>query len=347
MLFSQQSKLPVFLKMGLFGATGSGKTYTATQVAIGLHSYIKSDKPIFFLDTEGGSAYIQEKIKQNNISLATARTRAFSDLINAVNEAEKNSNILIIDSITHFWEEFCNTYSKKKEEKLGRKTALTIRDWNYLKQEWSNFTNRYINSNLHIIMCGRESAIYEVQRNEDNKAEMRKVDVKMKAETNMGYEPSLLIYMKRINNQDDFTKIYRVATILKDRFDIIDGKKITNPTFGDFLPHIEKLKLQGEQQVFDEKRSSEALVEAELRDDGEPQYDNRMKKIIIDEIKAFLEMSITGQGSDQKKKRAQILYKQFKTASYEGLEKISYSLLKAGYNCIKIDQNKEATSNAT
>ncbi len=34
-----------FAKVGLYGTAGSGKTYTAAKIAIGLHQYTKSTKP--------------------------------------------------------------------------------------------------------------------------------------------------------------------------------------------------------------------------------------------------------------------------------------------------------------
>ena len=40
-----------YLKAGIYGEAGSGKTFTSTLIAIGLHGHIKSDKPVAFLDT--------------------------------------------------------------------------------------------------------------------------------------------------------------------------------------------------------------------------------------------------------------------------------------------------------
>jgi len=41
-----------FLKMAFEGFAGDGKTYTATQIAIGVHKKIGSKKPVAIFDTE-------------------------------------------------------------------------------------------------------------------------------------------------------------------------------------------------------------------------------------------------------------------------------------------------------
>jgi hypothetical protein len=51
-LFKKAEITSSYLKAGIMGFAGSGKTYTAASVAIGLHKLTKSDNPMFFLDTE-------------------------------------------------------------------------------------------------------------------------------------------------------------------------------------------------------------------------------------------------------------------------------------------------------
>ena len=96
------------LKMGFYGFAGSGKTYTATNTAIGLIQHMRklelqtSQKPIFFLDTETGSDWVAPRIEGAGIELFTAKTRAFSDLLAAVDDAEQNASLLLVDSLSHF-----------------------------------------------------------------------------------------------------------------------------------------------------------------------------------------------------------------------------------------------------
>ena len=90
-LFTKAENSSSFLKMGMMGFAGSGKTYTATSVAIGLHKLAKAKKPIFFLDTETGSDWVKPRIEAAGVELFTAKTRAFRDLLEAVPEAEENA----------------------------------------------------------------------------------------------------------------------------------------------------------------------------------------------------------------------------------------------------------------
>ena len=85
-LFQKATDTNAFLKMGIFGFAGSGKTMTSTLTAIGLIHYMRernmplAGKPLFFLDTEQGSNWVRRKIEDAGIELYTAKTRAFTDL---------------------------------------------------------------------------------------------------------------------------------------------------------------------------------------------------------------------------------------------------------------------------
>ena len=86
------------------------------------------DRPALFLDTETGSDWITPLFNEEGIELHTAKTRAFVDLVPAIQEAEKNGSVLIIDSITHFWTELTESYAKKKNRRYG----LQFQDWAWL-----------------------------------------------------------------------------------------------------------------------------------------------------------------------------------------------------------------------
>ena len=109
-IFNKAQNQMAFLKCGIQGMAGSGKSFTATKIATGLHKYIKATKPVYFLDTETGSDFLIKEFEKENVPLFVAKTRAFTDLVYSVDEAEKEAEILIIDSITHFWCELWNIF---------------------------------------------------------------------------------------------------------------------------------------------------------------------------------------------------------------------------------------------
>src|SRR5437016_4585370 len=101
-LFKPAQNTSCFLKQGILGFQGSGKTKTAAKTAIGLVNHLKklnidyASKPVYFLDTETGSDWVAPDFHAAGIPLEPAKTRAFSDLIAGVQQAEKEASILLI-----------------------------------------------------------------------------------------------------------------------------------------------------------------------------------------------------------------------------------------------------------
>lgn len=332
-LFKKQESTQAYLKAGIMGFAGAGKTYTATDIAIGLVKHLKAaglpegDKPIFFLDTETGSDYVASRIRDEGVEVFTAKTRAFKDLIPAVKEAETSAGVLIIDSITHFWREFTEAYAKRKN-----RTRLQFDDWSYLKQEWGRFTDAYINSSAHIILCGRAGYEYDYFEDDSGKKQLEKTGIKMKAETEMGYEPSLLILMERQMDMES-KQVFREAHVLKERFGLIDGKTFKNPTFAQFMPHITSLNLGGKQLGIDTSRNSEDMIES--GGDSWP-HEKRQREIYCEEIKGLMvKHNLDGTSADVKKRRMDILQGVFGTMSWTAIENMRSDRIKDGFEQMK------------
>lgn len=329
-LFKKAENTSAYLKAGFLGFAGSGKTYTATALAIGLAKLIaerklkEAGRPIFFLDTETGSDYVTHNVREAGLEIFTAKTRAFVDLIAAVDECEKEGSVLIIDSITHFWREFVESYQRRKEVNY-----LDFQDWNFLKgsQGWGKFSDRYVNSSVHIIMCGRAGYEYETETNARGKKEQVKSGIKMKAETETGFEPSLLVLMERETDLKT-NKINRTAYVLKERFDVIDGKEFANPTFESFRPHIDLLNLGGAQLGVDNNRNSDSMFSHD-GDDSKWKYEQRQKEIALEEIKEEINKHV-GYGQDQetKKGKAELLEKIAGTRAWAKVEGMQWAQVK-------------------
>jgi hypothetical protein len=236
-----------YLKMGILGFQGGGKTKTAGKTAIGLYKYMQSkgidcaNKPFAFFDTETGSDWLIPDFQQAGVPLVVAKRRSFADLLAVMKEAEAGASVLIIDSITHPWRELCESYMRAK-----KRTFLGMDDWGYLKGEhgWAKFTDMFVNSKLHIIMCGRAGYEFEDYKDDNGKRQIEKVGTKMKTEGETGFEPSLLVLMEQVEDLRT-GKVKHRATVQKDRSTLLDGEQIDNPDFKDFLPHIERLNLGG------------------------------------------------------------------------------------------------------
>lgn len=332
-LFKKAEHQQAYLKAGVMGLAGSGKTYTATEIAIGLVEHMRQRnlalgaKPVAFMDTETGSDWTLPRFSAANIDLVVNRSRALVDLRDAIVEAEEHCSVLVIDSITHFWRVFCEEYAERK----GRKRGLEFSDWAFLKKEWGVFTDLFVNSKLHIIMCGRQGYEYDFMERDDGKKELVKTAVKMKAEGETGFEPSILIAMEQVHEmvQGEVTAVRRVAKILKDRSTKLDGKEITNPKFVDFLPHIECLNLGGIHAAIDGSDNGELFAE-----DGMPKWerDKREKQIVLDEIVEVLNKHHGGTSKEAKDERGKLAETAFGTRSWERVQTLTLEVLQAGRN---------------
>lgn len=332
-LFSKAEVTSAYLKAGFMGFAGSGKTFTAAVTAIGLVELMRQSrapqgrKPIFFLDTEGGSDWVKPKIESAGIELFTAKTRAFRDLLEAVPEAEAGASLLLVDSLTHFWVELTDAYMRAK-----RRTRLQFEDWAFLKTEWRKFTDLFVNSSLHIVVCGRAGFEYDYSTDDETgKKNLEKTGIKMKAEGEMGYEPSLLVLMER--RLDMATKINRhCATVLKDRSTLLDGKEFSDPTFECFLPHIQCLNLGGRQLGVDTSRTSVSTIPADVRDNRATQ-----RKIVLAEIEDMLVLHYPGQTAVEKKTKLELLRAHF-GASWAEIESVMpLERLRSGYNALHVE----------
>jgi hypothetical protein len=328
-LFKKSESTSAYLKAGFMGFAGAGKTYTATEIAIGLAKLInerklaQAGKPIFFMDSETGSDYVVHRVREAGLEMYAAKTRSFLDCIEAIKECETSGSVLIIDSITHVWREFCDAYKKKKN-----RTRMEMLDWVAVKEDWARFTDAYVNSSAHIIMCGRAGYEYEHEEDElTHKKQLIKSGIKMRAEGETGYEPSLLVLMER--ETDTRTNVVtRTAYVLKERFAIIDGKALPNPKFEDFLPHIQRLNLGGQQLGVDTTRDSTALFSS---GDGDSQwkYEQRQKEIALDEIKEEVTKHLGfGMDAGTKGLKAELLEKVSGTRSWARIEAMKWPQVK-------------------
>ena len=333
-LFVPSSNTQAFLKAGLMGFAGSGKTFTATEIAIGLVKIGRARglpfaaRPVLFLDTETGSDWIQPRLAEQQIALHTAKTRSFTDLKDAIREAEKEGSVLLIDSISHVWRDLCESYKTAK-----KRARLEFQDWAVLKEKWGEFTDLFVNSQAHIVVCGRAGYEYEHFEDDNGKKQIAKSGVKMKAEGEFGYEPSLLILMERETNPDDLKQVRHVAHVLKDRADRIDGKWFVNPTFDDFEPHVRCLNLGGAQVGVDVSRKSTDEFESESRETDWIKL-RQKRDIALDEIKEELVRVWPSRSEKDARAKADFLEEVFGTRSWTAVEAMKVDKILDGRNLI-------------
>jgi hypothetical protein len=208
--------------------------------------------------------------------------------------------------------------------------ASNCNRWNYLKTEWGKFSDAFVNSNLHVLMCGRAGFEYDYTTDDETgKKNLEKTGIKMKAESEMGYEPSLLVLMEREMDMDKMI-VRHTARVLKDRSTLLDGRDFHNPTFASFLPHIQCLNLGGRQMGVDTSRTSEHLITPDKKD-----WNPVQRRIAVDEIQSLLVLHIPGQAAADKKRKIELIRKHFNNASWTEIEEVMPLFdLRAGYDSL-------------
>lgn len=330
-----------FLKLALEGFAGDGKTFTASQIAIGVHKLIKSTKPIALFDTEKAFKALKWKFDESGIdTVVNDEERSLEALNQAIKWCEEgNADILIIDSITHVWEQFLQAYLNRPD-KNGRpikRNRLEFQDWGVLKPTWKEkFSTPFVLAKCHIIFSGRAGYEYTDERNEETgKREIFKSGIKMKAETETAFEPDILVLMeKKMDLLADKKEVYREATVIKDRTTQIDGAVFKNPTFNDFYPAI-KVLLDGTLREVHGSNIPDTFEEFESK------YSEigKERDVMIAEIEGAFALMGLGTGAQDKQVKAWTLNQVYGVNSIEGVGKKNNTTIKKGLETVKAFAN--------
>lgn len=325
-----------YLKAGILGYQKSGKSYTATKLAIGVRAYFKLDGPIAMFDTESGSGYLADMVrKETGQELLGVRARSFAALMQFAKDCvQEKVSVALVDSITHPWRELCDSYlvqlnQRRAERRLSKLMKLEFQHWADIKAQWEPWSEFFLNSPLHLIVCGRAGAIWEFEKNEESgRKELVKAGTKMKVEGEFGFEPSLLVEMERDqvpDGQGGF-KLIHIATVLGDRFSILDGHTQENPTFEFFKPHIAMLRA-GAHAPVDTATKTETGADVE---GGEWEKEKRARTILCEEIQGEIVNKYPGQSADDKRAKADLMQSVFGTRSWTRIESMQSYQLREG-----------------
>lgn len=341
-----------YLKAGIFGDPGSGKTTTACYLAMAIAQVTK--KPVAFFETEAGSDFLLEKFEAEKIELLRVKSHSLADLIAATKEAQAVCAGMIIDSITHVWDDVCRSALASVNKSRAKKNLyplqkLEFQHWNGVKLEWAKWTDVFLNSALHMIVCGRAGGTYDFEVNEEtSKKELIKTGTKMRAEGQFGYEPSLLIEMERVSKGGEAGAGWKhCAHVLKDRTDTINGLRFEfekprkeykagdwKQTFKPFEPVFKKLNLSAEHKTFDSSRTSEELFPGGEGESKTVEWAKR-RDIALEEIEGTLVAIWPGQTALEKAAKAAVIETLFETRSWEKVKGLGAENLEGAYRFLR------------
>lgn len=331
-----------YLKAGFLGFQKSGKTHTATLLAIGTRNHFKLKGPIAMFDSETGSGYVAEMVeRETKQKLVGVRARSFRTLMEVANDCVKEKvSVLIVDSVSHVWRELCDSYlaqlnDKRKNKNLAPLQKLEFQHWAAVKGLWAEWTDFYLNSPLHIIIAGRAGFEYDMEKNDETgRKELVKTGIKMKVENEFGFEPSLLVEMDReqVPDGNGGWKIKRKATILGDRFNQIDGKECYDPTFEFFLPHVGKL-IKGAHAPVDTATKTD--TGADVEGNTEWERERKARAILCEEAQGLIVSIYPGQSAAEKKAKTDVIEQCFGTRSWTAVESMDSGKLKVALDALR------------
>ena len=208
-MFSKASKQSQKIKLGISGASGSGKTFTALNIATNL------ELPVALIDTENGSANLYADLF--TFDIAILQDYSIPKLIQSINYAvESGYKTLIIDSFSKSWYWELEQVDKEKTSFLG---------WAKVRPLERQLLDRIQQANIHIIATMRSRTEYAMEKNNKGKIEPRKVGTTPVQTANIDYEFDLFA---ELNHQHElrFTKSRCIE--LSDRVFSEPGKQIAD-----------------------------------------------------------------------------------------------------------------------
>lgn len=246
------------LKIGLYGAQGSGKTFTSLLIAEGLAQ--RTGKRIAFVDTEHGTDFYCKNVPERQVhpeafDFDALYTRSLTEVIESVKGLDPSEYaVVVLDSITHIWEAAKAAHSGK-ETKIG---TIPFQAWAKIKRPYKDLMAYLLASPMHVLILGRQGIEYETDEESD---ELKAVGFKMKAEGETAYEPHILMRMESIRGKRKDSKAEIVAYAEKDRTGVLQGRTFVNPSFDTLC--LPLLGLLGDRQAQMMTGDDAAAIDAE------------------------------------------------------------------------------------
>ena len=215
-------KKKVKLKIGMSGASGFGKTYSALLMAFGVVKELYPDLPdedcwrkIVVIDTENESASLYADLGPYNVINLTApfEPERYIEAVDACVKA--GMEVAVIDSITHEWDGQggCLEIADKVTQASPSKNSYTA--WAKVTPRHQAFVQKILQSPLHVITTVRRKQDYEMVNDSMGKLKVQKVGTKEITRDGFEYELTLNF---------EFTSDMHYVKASKDRTGLFMGK---------------------------------------------------------------------------------------------------------------------------
>lgn len=231
--FRKASAEQAALKVGVYGPTGSGKTFTTLLILEGLAK--TCGKRVAYVDTERGTDFYSQAVPArashpDAFDFDALYSRSLTEVLAACKSLDVSQYCgVAVDSITHLWEAAINAYSGGKT----RAGTIPMHAWGNIKRPYKELMQWMLNTPLHVFILGRQGNDWG-----ESNGELVNVGYKMKAEGETAYEPHVLIRMEAIKPRpndkkkpDAHAQAVPTAFVEKDRTGVLFGQLIEWPGF--------------------------------------------------------------------------------------------------------------------
>ncbi len=196
--FKKATKKQAKLRLALFGVSGAGKTYSALRLATGLTG---EKGKIAVIDTENKTAC--KYSNKFDFDVCECEMPSINNIMLLLKEAAEY-DVLIIDSLTHAWDELIEEVNRIAKTKFGGNSWSA---WSEGTPKQRLFIKALMSFKGHLIVTMRSETSWEIQENDKGKKVPVRIGTAPKQGKNIEYEFDMLM---RLNSDHS-------AYILKDR----------------------------------------------------------------------------------------------------------------------------------
>lgn len=277
--FQKAVKSKSKLRCALFGPSGAGKTYSALSIAKGIGGKVA------VIDSERGSA--SKYADKFDFDVVDLEKKSIDEYVQFIAEAgEAGYSVLIIDSLTHAWQDLLEEVEKLANAKYRGNTWSA---WSEGTPKQRALVNAILSCPCHIMATMRSKT--EWQTTQDDRGKSRPVRVGLAPEQGKGieYEFDMLLELSTEH----------IANVIKDRTGMFQDKLLTKPgvEFGrelvewlntgvdeaialqkrlEAMPEVIQIKMLIERHGESLEKSVKDFAEAEIRKDHTPEWFSRL-----------------------------------------------------------------------
>lgn len=215
--FQKATKAKARLRMAIYGASGSGKTYSSLAIA---QSFGKTA----LIDTERGSASkYADLFNFDVVELENTHPNAYIEIIRQA--SSYGYDVLIIDSLSHAWQKVLELIDNINKSSKSQNSFTAWRDVTPLQNQ---FIDTILTAPIHIIATMRSKTEYVMERDErSGKTAPRKVGLAPIQRDGVEYEFDIVGEMNQEND----------LVIVKTRCPQLNGVSVNKPNgnIGDVL----------------------------------------------------------------------------------------------------------------